>query len=267
VKPLWLIGEHIAHSRSPAMHNAALEALGEPPVYALRPTSAAALEATLHEAELTCAGINVTAPHKLEVARRYHALLDDDARATGAVNTVVFADGRAVRALNTDVEGLVATWRRSAVPVEGRTVAVVGAGGAARAVVVAAARAGAQGIVVHARRIDAARALITHAQGQGLEAIAASEPCGAAVCIVAASQVDDPEALLARTLGGAGFVHDLRYGTNTHPLRDATLRRRMLYADGTGLLYFQGVSALAAFRGHALPDVATAAMRRALTRS
>lgn len=267
MKPLWLLGEDIARSPSPAMHNAALVALGEAPVYAPHPCAREDVAAAFDEAERTCRGVNVTAPHKLEAARRYAAVLDEDARQVGAVNTVVYEGARAIAALNTDVGGLLFAWRRAALHVEERTLAVIGAGGAARAVVVAAKRAGARGLVVHARRPEASAPLVALAESVGLEAVAADRPCGASVAVVATSTLDEPSAWLARALEIPGAVHDLRVGGRTRAVRDAALRAGHLFSDGTMMLLGQTQAALTAFLGRRLSDDAALAMRQALTRS
>lgn len=264
MKSLWLLGADIAGSPSPAMHNAALAALGVEPVYALYPCGVSDLPKVLEEAVAGCRGINVTAPHKIEVARRWEELLDADARAAGAVNTVVFDGGRAVRALNTDVEGLLVAWRRANLHVRGRTVAVVGAGGAARAVVVAAARAGACGVEVHARNPAAATALAERAASLGLAAAVMNEPARATLAVLAATDLDEPARWIGRALGAPAAVHDLRYGPRTGTTRDAALRAGHLYADGSQMLLGQAEAALAAFRGEPLPEAAVHAMRRAL---
>jgi shikimate dehydrogenase len=271
-KPLWLIGRDIARSPSPAMHNAALATMGMAPRYTSRACSPDELAAVLDEAERTCRGINVTAPHKVRVAERYHDVLDDDARAAGAVNTVVFDDGgKAEHAGNTDVAGLVFAWRRSNFHIEGRTLAIVGAGGAARAVVVAAQQAGARGVVVHARKMSAAVGLVNVATALGLDAVAldenAREPLGATVVVIAASALDAPGVWLERALSGPGAVHDLRYGAPARPVRDAALARGHVFSDGTLMLLAQAQVALQRFTGAPLGDEATAAMRKALTSS
>lgn len=271
-KPLWLIGRDVARSPSPAMHNAALSSMGLPQLYASRACSPEELDALLDEAERTCRGINVTAPHKVRVAERYRDVLDDDARAAGAVNTVVYDDdGRAVKACNTDVAGLAFSWRRANLHVEGRTLAVIGAGGAARAVVVAAQQAGARGVVVHARKMSAAVGIVNVATAMGLDAVAvdesAREALGATVAVVAASALDAPGVWLERALAAPGAVHDLRYGVAARAVRDAALARGHLFSDGTLMLLAQAQVALTHFVGAPLPDEATTAMRRALTSS
>lgn len=298
-KPLWLLGGDVARSPSPAMHNAALAELGLPALYTARACSPDELDAVLDEAETTCRGINVTAPHKVRAAERYRDVLDDDALAAGAVNTVVFEDGQAVKACNTDVAGLAFSWRRANLHVEERTLAIVGAGGAARAVVVAAKQAGARGVVVHARKMSAAVGIVNVATGLGLDAVAvgageggahltstlavslaradgrtrtavdegAGEALGATVVVIAASALDAPSAWLARALTGPGAVHDLRYGSAARSVRDAALARGHLFSDGTLMLLAQAQLALTHFVGAPIGDDATTAMRRALASS
>ena len=139
-----VIGWPVHQSLSPRMHNYWLKQHGLLGAYVallIAPENFAACAAALPL--MGFAGASVTVPHK-EAAFALAALLDDDARITGAVNTLVFESG-AVSGLNTDVKGFAASL--SAGLGEGAAaagpVAVLGAGGAARAVVLALARAGA----------------------------------------------------------------------------------------------------------------------------
>lgn len=260
---LWLLGSDIAQSPSPAMHNAALAALGLPPRYRLRPCAPEELDRVLDEAERVCRGINVTLPHKVRVAERYRAALDDTAARTGAVNTVVYEGGRARAALNTDVHGLLVAWRRGAIPVEDRRVVIVGAGGAARAAVVALADARARSVSIRARRPEQAEALRALAAREGLEADTGEGPPGD-MLLLAVPQVDAPDDVIGAALQAPGVVHDLRYGPRTTALRDASLRAGHLFVDGTSMLLGQGVRALEAFLGRPPGRDAEAAMARAL---
>lgn len=261
VTALWLVGRAIADSPSPAIHNAALAALGRPAAYLLRPVEPALLEATLDEAERACAGINVTAPYKVSAAARFAAALDDVGRACGAVNTVVFAEGRATLATNTDVVGLTTAWRRAAIDVTDRVVAVVGAGGAARAAVVAARDAGARAVTVSARNAEAAQALAQLARAHGLDVVDAP----AQLVVLASSALDDAGAAIARALRGPGSVHELRYGAAARPSRDAALLAGHVYLDGTPMLLAQAQAALGLFLGGTLPDHARRAMAAAVS--
>ncbi|MBM4281324.1 MAG: hypothetical protein FJ137_11385 [Deltaproteobacteria bacterium] len=262
-RALWLLGDaRIAASPSPLLHDAVFGA----GTYALHPAEDAAR--AFAAAEATCRGVNVTAPFKIAAAERYAAVLDDAARSCGAVNTVVYDDdGRATVAANTDVEGLLVAWRRAAFTVRGQSVAVVGAGGAARAVVVAAGLAGAAGVVVHARRSEAAVALATYARGLGVAARPV-EPRGdadrAPLVIVAASDLVDVDGWLARALAPGGAVHDLRYGPRARPMRDAALRRGARFTDGATMLLGQAMVTAALFLGRPLVAAQQQEMTRAM---
>jgi shikimate dehydrogenase len=141
VPRLAVIGHPVAHSRSPAMQNAALAALGlggEWSYEAIDLTPEDLEERVRAMADEGFAGANVTVPHKLAAL----ALADtasDVAREVGAANTLTFAGG-AIRADNTDAGGLVASLPESP---RGRRALVLGAGGAARAAVWALGAAGA----------------------------------------------------------------------------------------------------------------------------
>src|SRR5437763_1315842 len=85
---VWLIGDPVAHSLSPAMHNAAFAALGLPHRYEAREVKAEQLAATLERMrQEDVLGANVTIPHK-EAVLRLVARVSDEARRIGAVNTI-----------------------------------------------------------------------------------------------------------------------------------------------------------------------------------
>ena len=162
-----VIGDPVRHSLSPAIHNAAFAALGLDWVYVAFPVPAGqGGEAVAAARTLGLAGLSVTMPHKAPVAAACDDLTDD-ARALGAVNTVVIGDdGRALGA-STDGEGFLAALAEDGIAVgPGTTVLVVGAGGAAKAVVLALARAGAE-VTVAARRAEAAAEAAALAPGVG----------------------------------------------------------------------------------------------------
>ena len=262
MRGLALVGDaRIAHSPSPAIHDAVFGA----GTYTLLPTSDddGSATNTFITAERTLRGINVTAPHKQRAAARYAVVVDDDARRAGAVNTVVFGDDhKAVVAANTDIRGLLVAWHRASVVVDDRVVAVVGSGGAARAVVVAAADAGARAVVVHARRLAQAEAVVALAASLGLRAGVADQASD--VVVLAAADLDDPAAWIARAAKATAVVHELRYGHRAVASRNAALCGGHLFVDGTSMLLAQAEAAAALFAGRALSDGERDAARRAL---
>jgi shikimate dehydrogenase len=127
---LAVLGHPVSHSRSPAMQNAALAALGlEDWSYQAIDAAPDAFEMTVRElADVGYTGINVTVPHK-EVALMLADEASEASRQIGAANTLVF-DGRRIEAHNTDADGLLAALPD---PPRDRRALLLGAGGAARA--------------------------------------------------------------------------------------------------------------------------------------
>ena len=134
----FVIGHPIAHSRSPLLHGHWLKSLGLPGTYEKIEVAPEALpEFVSRMAEAGFVGGNVTVPHKTAMLALVDDL-EDEARAMGAVNTVWFEAGR-LRGGNTDAYGFMANLDDEAPgwDAEARTALVLGAGGAARAVVYA----------------------------------------------------------------------------------------------------------------------------------
>ena len=128
---LAVIGHPIAHSLSPRMHAAAIDALGLDAAYLALDVAPERLDRTVRELSMLGAiGFNVTLPHKEAIVASLDAI-DGEARAIGAVNTVVREDGRWV-GTNTDARGLVRSIDEAGIEVQGRRATVIGAGGAAR---------------------------------------------------------------------------------------------------------------------------------------
>jgi shikimate dehydrogenase len=149
-----VIGDPVAHSLSPAIHNAAFLALGLDWVYlAFEVEAGQARAAITGMRALGIEGLNVTMPHKTDVARAVDRL-SPTAKALGAVNTVV-REGSRLAGESTDGEGFVNALRLDeGLDPAGKRFLVLGAGGAARAVVKAVADAGAAEVVVVARRAE-----------------------------------------------------------------------------------------------------------------
>lgn len=159
-KIVCIIGDPVAHSLSPAMHNAAFDASDLNWVYvAFRVDESSLAQAVEGLRALGAIGFNVTMPHKEAVAGLVDEL-DAEARIIGAVNTVQVRDGRLI-GHNTDGAGLVCSLLVDlAFSVRGKNAVVFGAGGAARAIVVALASAGCERLTVVNRTKDKADILV-----------------------------------------------------------------------------------------------------------
>lgn len=160
-----LIGDPVAHSRSPAMQNAAFTHLGIAARYELWPTPAAELSArvaALRQPDVL--GANVTLPHKAAVIPLLDTL-EAEAAQIGAVNTIYKrADGALVGA-NTDAPALLAALREEArFEPTGQRVVLLGASGAARAAAYALVNAGIEQLVVANRTLQRAEELLADIQ-------------------------------------------------------------------------------------------------------
>jgi shikimate dehydrogenase len=134
LKLCYLVGYPVAHSVSPAMHNAAFRHLGLSYEYQPRAVEPGRLEEFIEGGlrSPSVRGANVTIPHKVEVVRLMDKL-DETAEAVGAVNTIVNDDG-SLTGYNTDGLGAVRALEETYGDLRGRRVILIGAGGAARAV-------------------------------------------------------------------------------------------------------------------------------------
>jgi shikimate dehydrogenase len=161
-----LIGWPVAHSLSPAMHNAAFKSLGLDWRYELLPVPPGNLDATLADLRAgEYAGANITVPHKSAVMA-YLDGIDDAARSIGAVNTVVVR-GQELLGYNTDAPGLVGALDDAGLELSGCRALVLGAGGAAHAVVYALARAGCA-VTIYNRTLMRGASLADHVHKLGL---------------------------------------------------------------------------------------------------
>src|ERR1700739_1008013 len=131
-----VIGDPIAHSLSPAMHNAAYEALGLGSQYLFLPAKVSAVDLALKMSEVkespNIIALAVTIPHK-EAIIKYLNELDETAKVIGAVNTVMKINGK-LKGYNTDYYGAIESLKRH-IQLNGKKVAVLGSGGSARAIV------------------------------------------------------------------------------------------------------------------------------------
>jgi shikimate dehydrogenase len=232
-----LIGSPVGHSLSPALHNAGFAATGVDWVYTAFEVApghaAAALDAMR---VLGIGGLSVTMPHKEDIAKLVDEL-DPAAEALRSVNTVVPVSGGRLRGYSTDGAGFLASLTAHDVDVAGRRVCVLGAGGAARAIIDALARNGAESVIVVNRSRE-------RAQG-------AADLAGAAGAVGDFSDVTRCDIVINATSVGMGsadvpidtallragqVVADIVY----HPRRTALL----VAAEGAGARTIEGLGML-----------------------
>ena len=159
-KKLCVIGDPVEHSKSPLIQNTMIRELGLDYLYLCQPVPRGKCKEWLDCAKFTgYAGFNATMPHKEELVPLMDEL-DADAALIGAVNTVCIRDGKAW-GYNTDGEGFLRSLADEGIDPAGKRVLVLGAGGAAKAVCLKLAQAGAE-VTVCNRTVDKAQAICDH---------------------------------------------------------------------------------------------------------
>lgn len=244
-----VLGHPVGHSLSPAMHREALKALGLAGSYEALETPQEALGARLEEVRWGYRGVNLTLPLK-EAALPLLDWISPEARAIGAVNTVLSVEGR-LFGFNTDAPGFLEALQAGGIPLEGPAL-VLGAGGAGRAVAWALKGAGLE-VWVWNRTPARAEAL---AKEFGLKAVPL-ERAKEARLLVNATQVGlgDPGAspLPPELFPEAGAAVDLVYRPLwTRFLREAQARG-LKVQTGLPMLAWQGALAFRIWTG-LLPD-------------
>ncbi|HEV2082327.1 MAG TPA: NAD(P)-binding domain-containing protein [Brevundimonas sp.] len=254
-----VVGWPIGHSLSPLIHGAWLSAAGITGVYqALPAEDEPAFDALIARGKAGMfRGLNVTAPWKLRALRAAGSSASETARRAGSANLLTFADGQ-VAAESTDGHGLLTALREQApgLELDGARVTVLGAGGAARAAVVALKDAGAVVGVVN-RSPDRARQLVA-----ALDALhQTTEELRDADLVVNALPVDP--AVDVDALSPHAVVMDMTYRPLHTPLLTAALDRGMTVVDGLAMLIGQARPSFQAIYGVAPPptDVRTLCLR------
>jgi len=242
-----LLGDPVAQSLSPALQDAAFTALGLACRYLARQVLPAQLAPVIDEirANDRILGANVTIPHKESVVPLLDDL-DDLALRIGAINTIS-RRGSTLKGWNTDVQGFARALNESGYSAAGKRVAIIGAGGAARAV--AAALQPAAEVWVIARNLEQARRLCRDLQierGGPADMNQLRETVARAELVVNATPTDLPP------------VSWLRPEQRFFDLRSRRSR------DGRAMLLHQGAAALEIWTGRPAPIVV---MRAALERA
>lgn len=260
-----VIGWPVEHSRSPAIHNAAFAATGLDWCYLALPVRPGRVpEAIAGMRALGLAGLSVTMPHKQAVAAAVDRLTAD-AVALGSANTV-FRDGDQLVGDSTDGEGFIDALAAEVgfVPAGARC-AVVGAGGAARAVVLALRRHGAGDVCVVNR--DRSRAASAAALAGSVGRVGTSTDLGSFDLIVQATPVgmgnDGGLPFDPSVIDDEAVVVDLVYHPLETPLLAACEARGIRAANGLGMLVHQAARQFRAWTGVEAPiEVMTAAATR-----
>ena len=252
-----VFGNPIAHSKSPAIHAAFAQQTGEAIVYERRlaPLDGFALAARGFAAE-GGRGANVTVPFKLD-ACALATELTPRAKAAGAVNTLRF-DGDVILGDNTDGAGLVADIVRNAgVAIAGKRVLLLGAGGAARGVVLPLLQEQPAEIFIANRTVATAAALVEQFQEAGtgeavLRAGGFEQPDGVFDIVVnatSASLAGELPPVPATVFAAHTLALDMMYGAQATVFMDFAAENGAQVRDGLGMLVEQAAEAFYVWRG------------------
>ncbi|MDD5428935.1 MAG: shikimate dehydrogenase [Candidatus Omnitrophica bacterium] len=270
-----LIGHPVKHSLSPAMQNAAFGALGINAEYVLYDIEPENLETFLKNAASSrIAGLNVTIPHKIK-AKEYlerRGSLDENARRLGAVNTIKISEDGTLCGYNTDGPG----FYRSLIEdlkfePEGKNVFVLGAGGAARAVVMYLGN-GPKNIFISdvdmAKTTDLKAHYKKYFDGNRLAIVDENdfkEKLKASDLLINATPVgmkgSDPSPVDASLLHYGLYVYDLVYNRPSTELVKTATSLKLHASTGAGMLLYQGAIAFEIWTGARAP---VAIMKKAL---
>ncbi|MDA0987902.1 MAG: shikimate dehydrogenase [Chloroflexi bacterium] len=266
-KRIFLIGHPVGHSVSPAFQQAALDHYAKDVRYEAMDVDALSLSqavSSLRDPDVM--GANVTVPHKQATV----TLLDEltkEARLIGAVNTIENRDGVLI-GHNTDAKGFLKALKEEAgFDPQGKTALVLGAGGAARAVVVALAGAGAKSLVVANRTLERAVALIDSLRSKlpsaeavalhpdSLRPVAASSQlivnCTSMGMSGGEGQGETP--MTADLIPSEALVCDLVYNPRETPLMSEAAKAGARVLGGLPMLVYQGAAAFELWTGKEAP--------------
>ncbi|MFH0885312.1 MAG: shikimate dehydrogenase [Candidatus Micrarchaeota archaeon] len=243
-----IIGKPVLHSRSPQMHNAAFEELGLDAHY-VRIATESREDGLDIARRMGIRGMNVTSPFKdiIEIVDS----ADPVAAKVGAVNTVLFKDGRTL-GYNTDAHGVSESFIANGIGIKGKKAVVLGAGGAARAAVVAMIENGAE-VTIANRTVEKAKAM---AQGFGVGYCSLSMPdlkkalagCNLVVGCLNTSERVVPAGLLRPDMA----IMDAYYASQSALTKDG-LAAGCKVIDGREWLLHQGARAFGLFTGKKAP--------------
>ncbi|MFZ5898593.1 MAG: shikimate dehydrogenase [Bacillota bacterium] len=273
-----LLGHPVGHSLSPAMQNAAFRVVGINAVYVALDVFPGALRDALQGMRaMGFLGANITIPHK-EAVMGLVDRLDGGAVAAGAINTVVLRNDELI-GYNTDGEGFLRSLAEAGVDPAGMQVLIIGAGGAAKAVTLALARAGVRNMVITNRTTERAEELAGLARLRGVQAgvlpwkdveeasFSGQKAFGAAELIIQTTSLGmNPKADAGPPVPAAWFsrgqvVYDLVYNPVYTVFLAKARSAGARVVSGLGMLLHQGAASFELWTGVSAP---LEAMRSAL---
>jgi len=267
IKTFAVIGDPIEHSMSPNIHNAAFRELNLEATYIAYRIPRGELEEGIQSLKkIAVSGFNVTIPHKVEMMK-YLDRTDESCSIVGAANTVT-NDGGVLKGHNTDMDGFLDPIRKRGIKVRDEDVLLLGAGGAARAIVAGLAKEHAKKVTIANRTLQRARELARFSQKIGLDAEAAAvedvPDLSRYRFIVNATSVglkDEPAPVSTEGISENSVVYDIVYMPMNTDLIRRSKERGASVIFGYEMLLGQAARAFEIWHGRKAPY---SAMRRAL---
>ena len=210
-----VIGNPVAHSLSPALHNAAFNELGLDFVYVAFRVENAKMALEGMRALNNFRGMSVTIPHKIEIMNYVDEIAEVD-RSIGSINTVINENGRLI-GLGTDGPGALKALTDAGVKLDGKNILMLGAGGAARAIA-----------FTLARKTKLGKLLLLDVNESMLQGLMADLNAGTAACIESDLLTDSS---LAQAMGNADVIINCT-PIGMHPNEGASLVPAELFRDG-----------------------------------
>lgn len=281
---LAVLGNPIGHSISPVIHNAALLEMAnqrpeffdwryfrfEIPLERLKDSLPAFARGGFR-------GLNLTIPHKVE-ALELIDWIDPEAAAMGAVNTLVFRENGRCDGFNTDGHGLEQALEEDfGISLDGASVVLLGAGGAARAAATRFLRSGCSELWIgnrSAERLDRLIEVLVPMEGQRVETFALGHPppdlpCGSNVLVVNATslglELEDDTPLALADFAAGGIAYDMIYNPAETAFLRAARANGMRTSNGLSMLVRQAAYSLEIWTGEKVPvEPMAVAARQAL---
>jgi shikimate dehydrogenase len=259
-----IIGDPIEHSLSPALHNAAFTSLHLNSTYIAYKVQRDELEPAVASLKsVNISGFNVTMPHKIEILN-FVDKKDTSVKKAGAVNTVKNYHGE-LEAFNTDIVGFINPLHKRKVDFSGMVVLLLGAGGAARAIVAALGEVGGiSKIYVSSRNEMKLNQLINAGKDIGLECIGAktnkintlSESSDLIINATPLGMSHEPSPISYRNISERSIVYDIVYNPIITPLISNAKRANAIVIYGYEMLLEQAAESFKIWTGM-IPPIET----------
>ncbi|MDD5432343.1 MAG: shikimate dehydrogenase [Candidatus Omnitrophica bacterium] len=248
-----LIGNPVKHSLSPAMHNAAFKALkinAEYQLFELKPEEIKKFISELNKINIS--GLNITVPYKEQIIP-FLSLLSDEAKLIGAVNTIKVS-GNKLAGFNTDAPGFIMHLTKDLkFSPQGKSVCIIGAGGAAKAVTVSLANAKVKSISIFdidSKKMDAlVSQLRNNFKAIKINSASSIDSLGIKECDLLVNTTpigmreNDPCLVREELIHKDLLVYDVIYNPKETKLLKLAKEKGARFSNGLGMLLYQGVAA------------------------